>query len=152
MIKQVFKKPNLHIFIIVFLIYLILNIIISQFYITIQYIPFYLNTLRWGELLLSGFLAISIGILIAINATLIYIHWKQRITIRKQTFLASLGMFGGFATGICSACVAGLFPLIFGIFGIGFSFLSLPLKGMEIQALVIAILTINIYFLSKKKG
>ncbi len=152
MLKQVFKKSNLHIFIIVFLTYLILNIIISQFYITIQYIPYYLETIKWFELLISGFLAISIGVLIAINATLIYIHWTHRIAIKKQTFLASLGIFGGFATGICSACVAGLFPLILGVFGIGFSFLSLPLKGMEIQLILIVLLLTNLYFLTKKKS
>ena len=71
--------------------------------------------------------------------------------MKKQTALATLGTLEGFATGVCSACVAGLFPLIFGFFGVSFSFLSLPLKGMEIQLLIILILSINLYFLNKEK-
>ena len=149
MIKQVFKKPNLYLFIFIFLAYLILNIFISRFYITVQYIPYYLETIKWGELLISGLLAAIIGILIAVNMTLIYISWKRRMKMKKQTFLASLGVLGGLITGICSACVAGLFPLLFGLFGVGFSFLSLPLKGIEVQLIVLALLIINLYFLRK---
>ncbi|MBI2498806.1 hypothetical protein HYV88_01030 [Candidatus Woesearchaeota archaeon] len=151
MIKQVFKKPYLYFFILIFLVYLTLNVIISQFYITIQYIPKYLETINWLELILSGIFSLIIGILISISAVLVYIKYKERKKIKKQTFLASLGTIGGFSTGICSACVAGLFPLIFSLFGISFSFLSLPFKGMEIQLLIILILTSNLYFLNKEK-
>lgn len=151
MIKQVFKKPYLYYFILIFIIYLTLNIIISQFYITILYIPKYLATLNWLELILSGIFSLIIGILISINAILVYIKYKERKKVKKQTLLASLGTIGGFSTGICSACVAGLFPLIFGLFGISFSFLSLPFKGMEIQLLVILLLIMNLYLLNKEK-
>ena len=136
-------------FILVFLIYLILNVIFSQFYITIQYIPKYLETIKWQELIISALLSLIIGFLVSLNSILVYLRYKERKNIKKQTFFASLGTIGGFATGVCSACVAGLFPLIFGLFGISFSFLSLPLKGIEIQLLVILILLINLYFLKK---
>jgi len=149
MIKKIFKSPYIYFLILIFLGYSISNIIISQFYITIQYIPKYLETIRWGELLLSGIFSLAIGILIAINSILIYIKFKERKKIKKQALLVSLGTVGGFATGVCSACVAGLFPLIFGLFGVSFSFLSLPFKGMEIQLLVIGILIINTYILTK---
>src|SRR3989344_5613014 len=149
MIKQVFKKPNLYLFILIFLAYLILNIFISQFYITVQYIPYYLETIKWGELLISGLLAMIIGILIAVNMTLIYISWKRRMKIKKQTFLASLGVLGGLITGVCSACIAGFFPIVFGLFGVGFSFLSLPLKGIEVQLVVLALLVFNLYIFKK---
>mgnify|MGYP001613982565 CR=1 FL=1 len=152
MIKKIFKRPYIYFLILIFFGYLILNVIISQFYITIQYIPKYLETIRWGELLLSGIFSLTIGILIAINSVLIYIKFKERKKIKKQALLVSLGTVGGFATGVCSACVAGLFPLIFGLFGVSFSFLSLPFKGMEIQLLIIGILIINIYILTKQKS
>lgn len=151
MVKQVFKKPNLYFFIFVYISYLILNVIISQFYITARYIPRYLETIKWGELVLSAVLTLIIGFLVALNSVLIYIKIKERKKIKKQTLLASLGTIGGFATGVCTACVAGLFPLIFGLFGVSFSFLSLPFKGIEIQLLIILILATNIYLLEYRK-
>lgn len=149
MIKQVFKKPYVYYFILVFLIYLILNIIVSQFYITIQYIPKYLETIKWQELIFSALLSLTIGFLVSLNSILLYIKYKERKNVKKQGFFAALGAIGGFATGVCSACVAGLFPLIFGLFGISFGFLSLPFKGIEIQLLVVLILLINLHFLKK---
>jgi len=149
LIKQVFKKPYLYYFILIFLIYLILNVIFSQFYITIQYIPKYLETIKWQELIISALLSLAIGFLVSLNSLLVYIKYKEKNNVKKQGILATLGTIGGFATGVCSACVAGLFPLIFGLFGISFSFLSLPLKGIEIQLLVILILLINLYLLKK---
>ena len=149
MISQVFKKPYVYIFTLVFFIYLILNVVISQFYVTLQYIPYYLGTIRWGELLISGLLSVLIGFLVAVNITLIYIRWKKRINVKKQSFLTSLGTLGGLITGVCSACVAGLFPIVFGLFGVGFSFLSLPLKGIEIQLVVLALLVFNLYIFKK---
>ena len=149
MIKQIFKKPYVYSLILIFLVYSILNIIISQFYITIQYIPRYLETIKWEELILSGLFSLTIGFLISINAVILYIKFKERKAVKKQTILAGLGTAGGLATGVCSACVAGLFPLVLGLLGISFSFLSLPLKGLEIQVLVIFILVANIYFLNK---
>ena len=150
MIRSVFKRPWILFFFLVFFIYLSLNIIISQFYVTIQYIPRYLETIKWGELLLSGLFALLIGFLVSLNATLIFMKWKEQRFIKKQTFLTSVGTIGGLATGICTACVAGLFPLFFGLFGVSFSFLSLPFKGMEIQLFVILLLLINLYFLQKQ--
>ncbi len=149
MIKQVFKKPYVYYFSLVFLIYLILNIAFSQFYITVQYIPKYLETIKWQELIVSALLSLAIGFLVSLNSILVYLRYKERKNIKKQTFFASLGIIGGFFTGICSACVAGLSPLIFSLFGISFSFLSLPLKGIEIQLLVVLILLINLYLLKK---
>ena len=149
MIKKIFEKPYVYFLILIFLIYLILNIIISQFYITVQYIPRYLETIKWTELILSGIFSLTIGLLISINAVILYIKFKERKEVKKQTILVGLGAVGGLATGICSACVAGLFPLVLGLLGISFSFLSLPFKGLEVQVLVILVLVINLYFLNK---
>lgn len=149
MIKKIFRKPYLYYLVLIFLIYIILNIILSQFYITLQYIPRYLETLKWRELILSGVLSLIIGVLVSMNSVVTYIKYKERRDIKKQSLLTGFGAIGGFATGICSACVAGLFPLIFGFFGITFSFLSLPFKGIEIQILVVLILIFNLYLLRR---
>ncbi len=151
MIKTVFKKPYVYYFFLIFFSYLILNVIISEFYVTIQYIPKYLETIKWSELVLSGIFTLIIGFLISVNSILIYLKYKERKNVKKQTLVTSIGTVGGFATGVCTACVAGLFPLIFGLFGVSFSFLSLPFKGMEIQLLIILILSVNLYYLNKEK-
>ena len=151
MIKTVFKRPFIYFFFLIFFLYLFLTIIISQFYVTIQYIPLYLETIQWWKLIVSGFFTLTIGFLVALNSLLLYLHFKQQKNIKKQSIIASIGTLGGFATGVCSACVAGVFPFLLGIFGISFSFLSLPFQGMEIQILVILLFTMNIYFLEKKK-
>ena len=151
MIKTGFKKHYVYYFFLIFFSYLILNVIISEFYVTIQYIPKYLETIKWSELVLSGIFTLIIGFLISVNSILIYLKYKERKNVKKQTLVTSIGTVGGFATGVCTACVAGLFPLIFGLFGVSFSFLSLPFKGMEIQLLIILILSVNLYYLNKEK-
>ena len=152
MIRAVFKKPYIYFFFLIFFLYLVLNIFISQFYVTIQYIPRYLETVKWMELVLSGLFTLIIGFLISINSLFLYFNFKERKNVKKQALIASIGTFGGFATGVCSACVAGLFPFLFGLFGVSFSFLSLPFKGMEIQVVIILLLIINFYFLQKKSN
>lgn len=150
MIKKVFKRPYVYFFIAIFLVYLAATIIISQFYITIQYIPHYLSTIKWHEFIIAGVFSISIAILVAINSVLLYLKWKERISLKKQSFLASLAALGGFSTGICPACISGLFPLLFSALGTSFTFLSLPFKGLEIQLLVIIMLMLNMYLMEKK--
>jgi len=151
MIKQAFKRPYAYAFILIVIAYLTINIILSEFYITIQYIPRYLDTIKWHEFLLAGIFSIIIAAMVAINIILLYLKWKERRFLKQQSFLASLGTLAGFSTGICPACITGLFPLLFAALGTSFTFLSLPFKGLEIQLLVIIILMLNIYFLEKRE-
>lgn len=149
--KRVFAKPYIYWILGIFVIYMALNIIISQFYITIQYIPYYLKTIKWAELIAGGLLSLIIGALIAINMVYTYIRYKERKKYKAEGALTCAATIGGLATGICSACVAGIVPLIFSLMGLSFSWLSLPFRGMEIQALVIVILAISLYWNSRSK-
>ena len=149
--KQVFKKPHVYWVIGIFFLYTALNIIISQFYITAQYIPYYLSTINWGELILGAVLSLSIGILISINMVYAYIRYKERQSVKKESALTCAAAIGGLATGVCSACVSGLVPLVFSLFGVSFSWGALPFKGLEVQALVIAVLLISLYWNWKSK-
>ena len=76
--------------------------------------------------------------------------YKERKRCLEGNTLAGIGALGGLITGICPLCVTGLFPLIFGLFGISFSLVSLPFKGLEVQVGVIILLSISTYLLSKK--
>jgi len=148
--KLLFKKPYIYFVILIFLVYLLLNILISGFYNTIPLILVYAATVNWFKLGISLFLTLVIGVLIASNSVLIYIKYKERKKCRKEITLSSAGAIGGLVAGVCPLCVTGLVPLILGIFGVGFSFASLPFQGIEVQVLVVIVLFVSLINLSRK--
>ena len=151
--KELFKKPYVYWMGSIFIVYILLNVWLSKFYEVLFQIPYFLDTLNWGELLLSFVLAVTIGILIAINMTFMIKEYKTRkMLMKKQGFFASLGLIGGVSTGVCSACIAGFFPLLFALFGITFSWAFLPWKGIEIQLLSITLLSISLFLITKQRG
>ena len=151
--KELFKKPYLYWMLGIFTVYLLLNIWLSKFYEVLFQIPYFLDTLNWVELLLSFLLAITIGILIAINMTGLIKEYKTKKNLmRKQGVFSSVGILGGFSTGVCSACIAGFFPMIFSLFGITFSWAFLPLNGIEVQLLSIGILGTSLFFVTRKQN
>jgi len=149
--KAFFKKPYIYFIILIFSIYLILNIFLSGFYNTIPLILVYVKTVNWLKLGISIFLTLAIGVLIALNSVLIYIKYKERKNCKKEITLSSVGAAGGLVTGVCPLCITGLIPLILGIFGVSFSLASLPFQGIEIQVLVVIILVISLVNLSKRR-
>lgn len=149
--KRVLKRPYVYWTIGIFLVYLILNLAISGFYNTIPLIIKYAETVNWFELIISLLLSIIIGALIAINAVYAFIKYKEIRQCKEAGVLAGIGAIGGLATGFCPLCAAGLFPLIFGLFGVTFSFALLPLKGIEVQIAVILILSSSLILLSRKR-
>ena len=143
-LKIVFKKPHIYQVIGIFLIYILLNIWLSGFYNTIKLIIIYASTINWFELIISIILTLTIGVLVSVNSVYAYIKYKERKKCLNEATMAVAGGIGGLIVGVCPLCVTGLFPLIFSFFGIGFSFASLPLKGIEVQILVIIILLMEI--------
>ena len=149
--NRIFKKPYIYFFIIIFVAYLLLNVFISGFNKTIPLIIIYASTVNWLELGISLALTLIIGILVALNSVYVYILYKERKSCKEGKTLAAAGSIGGLIVGVCPLCVTGLIPLLFGIFGVGFSFASLPLQGIEIQVLIILMLIISLYMLNKRK-
>lgn len=141
-IKIAFQKPYIYWLIGIFLLYFSLNIFLSKFYITVQYLPYYLDSIDWLLLLLSFIFSVSIAFLVALNMILGYHVYKERK--KTSASLTALGAVGGMSTGICTACVGSVFPALFGI---TLSFSALPFKGAEVQALFIIFLGVNLYFL-----
>jgi hypothetical protein len=150
MIKRIFKKPHLFSLIIIFVVYLVLAVILSGFYNTFKLILIYANTVNWFELGISIFLTLLIGFLVAVNSVLAYIKYKERKRCKEGIATAGAGTVGGLIVGVCPLCVTGLVPLILSLLGVTFTFASLPLKGIEIQVLVVAILLISFRMLRKK--
>jgi len=148
--KTLLKKPCVYFVILIFLVYLSLNIILSGFYNTIPLILVYAKTVDWLKLGISLFLTLTIGALIAFNSVLIYVKYKEKKRCKKEMTLSSAGAIGGLVTGVCPLCVTGLIPLILGFIGVSFSFASLPLQGIEIQILVVIILLASLINLSRR--
>jgi len=147
--KRVFKKPYRYWFVGIFFTYLALLVVISQFYVTVQYLPYYLNTINWVEFGASILFSLTIAGLVALNAVYGYVRWQER-RVAKEGALVCVGGVGGFAAGVCPACVTSVLPFIFGIFGVSFSWASLPLRGFEIQLITIAILAGSLYLLKRR--
>ena len=149
--KRVLKKPYIYWTIAIFIVYMLLNILISGFYSTIQLIFIYARTINWYELSISIIFSLIIAGLVAINAIYSYILYKERKKCIEGNTLTGIGTLGGLMAGVCPLCVTGLFPLILSLLGVTFTFASLPLKGIEIQVLVVAILLISFRMLRKNK-
>ena len=145
--KTAFKKPYLYFAIGIFLLYLLLNFLISGFYDTIPLIIAYANDVNWLKLGFSIILSLAIGILVAINGVYVYIKYKERKECASGGTIAGLGTVGGLITGFCPLCITGLFPLIFGLLGVSFSLASLPFQGIEVQLTVVVLLFISLKML-----
>jgi len=148
--KILFKKPYIFWLIALFFIYIVLNILFSGFYDTIQSILIYYKTLDWFKLGVSILLTVIIGILVSLNSVSFYIKYKERKNFKKckeAGVLGGIGSIGGLITGVCPLCVTGLIPLILSLFGISFSFAILPFQGIEIQVLIAIILSISLWMM-----
>lgn len=145
-----FKKPYFVSTILIFFLYILISLLITGFYDTIPLILKYASTVNWIKLSLSVFLTLIIGLLVSINAVFFFIKYRERKKCNEAAATASLGTLTGLAAGVCPLCVTGLFPLLFGVFGISFSFASLPFQGIEVQLLAVVILSISLKMLPKQ--
>ncbi len=144
-----FDKKRVAWIIVIFLAYMTLNIIISEFYITARYVPLYLQTINWTELVTSAILSIIIGVLVSVNTVLLFKKVRQR-SVKKEGVLTCTGTAIGLSTGVCTAC-SSLIPLIFGLGGVSFGWGSLPLRGIEVQIATVIILGTSLYFIARKE-
>lgn len=135
----------------IFLVYLILNIFLSGFYNTIPLIIVYAQTVNWIKLSISIILSLIIGFLVSITSVFTYIKYKERKQCKEAITTTTIGTLGGLAVGVCPLCVTGLVPVFLSLLGISFSFASLPLQGIEIQLLVIIILSASFWMLNRKE-
>ena len=149
--KEVFTKPRVYWFIGIFVLYLVLNVIFSGFYDTIPLVIAYASTVNWLKLGASLILTIVINFLIATTAVLYYLRYKERKNCKNAGSIAGAAGVGGLIVGVCPLCVSRIFPLLLGVLGISFSFVSLPFQGLEIQVLIIILLLISLNMLNPKK-
>ncbi len=138
--KQFFARTELFVGTLIFLLYIGISIWLSDFYTTLQTLPYYTQTLNWPEFLLAGFFTLTIGTLIAANTVLGYRRYTTHKSIQKQSTTTCAAAVAGIATGVCPICIGGIVPPIAALLGTSLSWASLPFKGLEIQAGIILLL------------
>ena len=145
-LKDVFKK-KFYILIFIFLIYNFLNIYFNGVHVSLQELS---SFSLWFLIPFALFTFLITPFLAGLTITLAIFKIKEAFTL-KSTGIGMAGLFGGILGGACPGCLVGLFPAILGIFGIAGTSLSvLPLYGLEIQLLSIALLTWAILLLTKE--
>ena len=142
-----FKKPYIFYFIFIFLVYIGLNIWINQTYSILPVLGGFSKVFLIPYLLFS-FLIIPFLVALTINLTIIKFKEASLISGKDGGF-TFLGVFGGIFGGACPGCFVGLFPAFLGLFGITASLSILPLYGLEIQMISIALLIVAVIFLTR---
>jgi hypothetical protein len=154
-LKKVFQKPYVFWLVGIALLYVSLAILFSKFYLTILYLPLFFDTINWKEFIISISFTLVIGFLAATNIVLAYLHYhenkkqKNKVCIshdRKATALITVETILGLLLGVCSACTPLLFPFLFSIFGLTITLSTLPLRGFELQIILILLLLFNIWY------
>ena len=143
--KVIATRPYIYYFIIIFLIYLTVNIIINQVYVTFPLL--FRNNLK----IIIPYVALSlvIAFLIALNINLIILRFRELRILNKESGMTFFGVFGGLLGGACPSCFVGLFPAFLGLFGVTATLSSLPFFGIEILMGSAVFLIISIAFLTR---
>ena len=116
----------------------IINIVGDYDFATTLNLIFIILTSFWSTIELHSFLTVAIiSILTGILVSLLVYRMKyMNVTGKKHGILGSIGVFLGMFVPGCAACGIGLISVI----GLGTAVASLPLQGLELSILVIAIL------------
>ena len=143
--KAIFTRPYVFYFIIVFLVYMAINVFVNQLYVTAPVL------LSYNLKIIIPFIIFSfiVPALVAVNVNLSIMKFKDIRKVNKESGLTFIGVFGGILGGACPSCFVGLFPAVLGIFGISASLSSLPFFGLEIQVGSTILLLIAIIFLTR---
>lgn len=144
-VKAALKRPQVFWVAGIALVYIITTVVLSQFYITAKYIPQYFSAINWHEFAVSIVLTLLIAVFVGLNAVIGFSKYQERKAVKGHTAMTCAATIGGIATGVCPACVAGVFPLAMSALGLAFSWAALPFKGLEVQAVIALVLGIVLY-------
>ena len=151
-VSRVFSKPYVYATTGIFFTYLVVNIILSEFYLTISYIPYFASQIYWLEFGVALILALAIALLVSVNIVAMMVKYRENKTsqgVRASSCATAIGTLGGIATGVCPACVTGIIPFLFSSVGLSAGFVMLPFRGLEIQAATLAILICTLWYIKE---
>ena len=142
----IFAKPYSFYFIFFFFLYLIFNVWIIEVHITYRVL---IDNLYYGIPMVI--LSILVAAFVALDINLMIMKFKELKKVNKGAGgVTTIAIFLGLLGGACPGCIAGLFPVVMGIFGgTAFSLNALPFYGLELQALSLVLLVIGARLMSK---
>ncbi len=146
--RRTLKAPYLWWTLAIFCLYLILNILLSDFTSTLLSIPYYLDTINWPLLLGSLLLTVAIAALVSVSMVYSFIKYQERRKTKNIT-VACTASVAGLIVGFCPLCTASILPILLSAIGITFTWTLLPFNGVEVQLLLIVLLAINLRVLRK---
>lgn len=141
----ILSKPYNWITLISFVFYLLINFLVNDWEV---FLPGIIN-LYWYIAYSYLIFGLLIAMLVAISISLGYMRVKEVQKMSGTSGFSLLGAVLGIITGACPGCLVGLLPAIAGIFGGSLILADLPLLGIEIQLLSVAVLIFAIYKLSE---
>ncbi len=148
-IKSALNGRYLVLFAILFLAYIGLNVYFNELYVSLDVWKSY-NMLFLIPFVFFNFLLIPF--LVALTVNLGILRFKEAESgfgDKSASGIGGLGAISGIIAGACPGCFVGLFPAFLGLFGVSATLSSLPLFGIEIQALSAVLLMLAIFLLTK---
>lgn len=143
--KASLSKPYIFYFILVFIIYIVINIFVNKLYIGLSILK---GFVLWFLVPFLFFNFLLVPFLVALTINLSILRFKEA-GFGKHTGVAGFGVFSGVIGGACPGCFVGLFPAVLGLFGVTATLSIFPLYGLEIQILSVAFLLIAINLLTR---
>ena len=131
----------------IFVAYVLLNITLSDYSMTLMSMFHYWRSTN-PRLFLSLLFTLVIAALIALSMVTAFLKYQERKALKGGTVACATSAVG-LAIGMCPLCGASALPLLLSAVGITFTLASLPFKGMELQLGLISLLGTNLYFLKK---
>ena len=145
--KATIKKPYIFYFILMFLIYIAINIFVNKLYISLSVLK---GFALWFLISFLFFNFLLVPFLVALTINLSILRLKEAgLLFGKEGGAIGMGVFSGILGGACPGCFVGLFPAVLGIFGITATLSFLPFYGLEIQLLSVILLLVAANFLTK---
>jgi hypothetical protein len=125
--------------------YLGFNFWLNRFYETLP------NLLSFRLSVVAPYVAgtVLIGLLVALNITVMVYKLRQVMSIGKEVGITAAGAFGGVLGGACPGCFVGVFPAVAGLFGVTATLSSLPFLGFEILIPTLLITLVALYIVAK---
>ena len=146
--KAIFSRPYVFYFICIFIVYMVLNILLNQTYVTFNT---FFSSYRPSFYIPFMILNLITAFLVPLNINLSILKFKDlSFNTKGEEGFSIVGVFGGLLGGACPGCFAGLFPAFVGLFGISATLGNLPFFGLEIQVLSIVLLIIGAVLLSRE--
>lgn len=143
------KKPYIFYFIIIFLVYIGLNIFINESTDTFSILSSF-NKNFLVPFLILNFLFIPFLVGMNVNLAIMKLKEVSLMASKGASGFSFVGIFGGILGGACPGCFAGLFPALLGLFGISATLSILPLYGLEISIASIILLIVGAVLLSRE--